>query len=103
MQTTIGSLQWFRKFVPSFLYIIRPILDKAKKAHRLGSHAIEFSKECIQAIEKVRDYVHRVPTMHHANPEALKDIYVAMGKYAFAISIWQTIGKEKPIKELLTY
>ena len=44
-----------------------------------------------------------MPTIHHANPEALKDIYVAMGKYAFAISIWQTIGEEKPVKELLTY
>ena len=97
LQRTVGTLQWFRRFVPAFSYIIKPILVQQKRAGQLGDASIKFDEECIEAIKKVQTAVNELPMMHHPKSELPKDIYLAIGNYAFATSIWQQpLGKEKP-------
>ena len=95
LQRTVGTLQWFRRFVPAFSYVIRPILHQSKRAGRLGDSSISFGDECTEAIKKVEESVNRLPLLHHPRPELPKHIYIAIGNYAFVTSIWQ----EPPDKE----
>ena len=81
LQRTIGSLNWFRKFVPAFFYVTRPVLEETKRAGRLGDSSINFDDKCIKCIEKVRDYILKLPTMHHPDPLKPKSIFVVMGNY----------------------
>lgn len=57
------TLQWFRKFIPNFSYVIRPILVIL----RATCHQINFDEKCQLAIKKdvcgttVRPYSFRIP------------------------------------------
>ena len=55
---------------------------------RLGDSAINFNEDCVKAIKTVRDYVHKIPLMAHPDPKKPKLVYIAMGIYAFAVSIY---------------
>ena len=97
IQRTVGSLQWFRRFVPAFSYMIKPILHQLKRAGRLGDACISFGDECRESIRKVEEAITRLPMLHHPRTDLAKHIYISIGNYAFATSIWQEFpDKQKP-------
>ena len=38
LQRTMGTLQWFRRFVPNFSYVVKPIQRQLVRASRIGPH-----------------------------------------------------------------
>ena len=90
IQRTMGTLQWFRRFVPNFSYVVRPIQTQLTKASNVGSESIVFDDKCIQAIKTVQDYVQKLTLLHHPDPYTYKSVFLTVGNYAFAVSVWQS-------------
>lgn len=89
LQSTIGSLQWLRRFVPSFSSIIQPLFTQLRRGMKSGNHAIEFTPECVQAIKTIESYITAVPKLHHSHANQDKNIYLVIGASAFSASIYQ--------------
>lgn len=87
VQRTVGTLQWFRKFVPNFSYVIRPALLILRAACRTQGQ-INFDDKCRLAIEQVKMCVEQLPVLVHPNSEWEKELFIACGKYAFAVSFY---------------
>ena len=87
LQKTIGSLQWFGRFVPNFTYLIKLILNQQRRANRLGGQAINFDESCKEAIRQVKHAIDQLPKLAHSIADRVKHLYVIEGDYAYAISI----------------
>lgn len=91
VQSTLGALNWFRSFVPSFSYIVRPLMKYLKSEFRNGE-AIQFSPDCIEAIRKVGDYVKSAPSRVHPIPDREKYLHIAVGSEAYSVLFAQDNG-----------
>ena len=101
IQRTIGTLQWFKRFVPNFTYHVRPILILLRHSGKLESGELAFDEKCKEAVKKIKAAVDELPLLHHADPIAVKEIYLAIGKYAFATVLYQVNGEGQ--KEVLEF
>ena len=88
IQKTVGTLQWFRPFIPNFNAITHPLTQLLRSVNRCGNK-VEFTDECQIAIQKVKDIILQQPKMVHSDATKHKEVYVTCGRQAFAVSVQQ--------------
>ena len=88
VQKTLGSLQWFHNFIPNFSYTVQHLSKLLRSENRHGNK-INFTDECRQAILSVKEIIEKLPLHAHASVEAEKEIFIAHGNLAFAVSLYQ--------------
>jgi hypothetical protein len=101
IQSTVGTLQWFRRFVPNFSYVIKPLLCAMQDAAQRQSANIDrdLREECLNAVQHVHNAVKAMPLLNHPDPTLGKTLYIIAGKYAFACSMYQ----EGPPEQILEF
>lgn len=79
-----GLFSYFRRFVPSFSKIARPLTKLLKKdAH------FEFSEECKQAFRILRDKLLESPVLSIYNPEAVTELHCDASAAGFGAILMQ--------------
>ena len=88
IQKTLGTLQWFKPFVPNFSYTVRSLTRLLRIENRNGNKVV-FTEDCKIAIETVKEAVEKLPTLRHPDPSLPKIVDMACGLEAFAVAIYQ--------------
>ena len=89
----LGLVGYYRKFVPHFSDIARPLTQLTRK-----NEGFNWSTECYKCFHMLKDYLQEAPILRYPDPTAGYILYTDASKYAYAGVLTQSIdGTDHPI------
>ena len=89
----LGLVGYYRKFVPHFSDIARPLTQLTRK-----NEGFNWSTECDKCFHMLKDYLQEAPILRYPDPTADYILYTDTSKYAYAGVLMQSIdGTDHPI------
>ena len=87
----LGLVGYYRKFVPRFSDIARPLTQLTRK-----NEGFNWSTECDKCFHMLKDYLQEVPILRYPDPTADYILYTDASKYAYVLT--QSIdGTDHPV------
>ena len=84
----LGLVGYYRKFVPNFSDITRPLTQLTRK-----NEGFNWSTECDKCFHMLKDYLQEAPILRHPDPTAYYILYTDASKYAYAGVLTQSIDE----------
>ena len=81
----LGLVGYYKKFVPRFSDIARPLTRK--------NEAFNWSTECDKCFHMLKDYLQEAPILRYVDPTADYKLYTDASKYAYAGVLTQSIDR----------
>ena len=89
----LGLLGYYRKFVPHFSDIARPLTQLTQKKERFN-----WTTECDKCFHMLKNYLQEAPILRYPDPSADYILYTDALKYAYAGILTQSIdGTDHPV------
>ena len=89
----LGLVGYYRKFVPCFSDIARPLTQLTRK-----NEGFNWSTECDKCFHMLKDYLQEAPILRYPDPTADYILYTDASKYAYAEVLTQSIdGTDHPV------
>ena len=89
----LGLVGYYRKFVPHFSDIARPLTQLTRK-----NEGFNWSTECDKCFHMLKDYLQEAPILRYPDPTADYILYTDTSKYAYAGVLTQSIdGTDHPV------
>ena len=89
----LGLVGYYRKFVPCFSDIARPLTQLTQK-----NEGFNWSTECDKCFYMLKDYLQETPILRYPDPTADYILYTDASKYAYAGVLTQSIdGTDHPV------
>ena len=89
----LGLVGYYRKFVPRFSDIARPLTQLTRK-----NEGFNWSTECDKCFHMLKDYLQEAPILRYPDPTADYILYTDASKYAYAGVLTQSIdGTDHPV------
>ena len=89
----LGLVGYYRKFVPHFSDIARPLTQLTRK-----NEGFNWSTECDKCFHMLKDYLQEAPILRYPDPTANYILYIDASKYAYAGVLTQSIdGTDHPV------
>ena len=89
----LGLVGYYRKFVPHFSDISRPLTQLTRK-----NEGFNWTTECGKCFNMLKDYLQEAPILRYPDPSADYILYTDASKYAYAGVLTQTIdGTDHPV------
>ena len=89
----LGLVGYYRKFVPQFSDIARPLTQLTQK-----NEGFNWSTECDKCFHMLKDYLQEAPILRYPDPAADYILYTDASKYAYAGVLTQSInGTDHPV------
>ena len=89
----LGIVGYYRKFVPCFSDIARPLTQLTRK-----NEGFNWSTECDKCFHMFKDYLQEAPILRYPDPTADYILYTDAAKYAYAGVLTQSIdGTDHPV------
>ena len=89
----MGLVGYYRKFVPCFSDIARPLTQLTRK-----NEGFSWSTECDKCFHMLKDYLQEAPILKYPDPAADYILYTDASKYAYAGVLTQSIdGTDHPV------
>ena len=89
----LGLVGYYRKFVPLFSDIARPLTQLTRK-----NEGFNWSTECDKCFHMLKDYLQEAPILRYLDPTADYILYTDASKYAYAGVLTQSInGTDHPV------
>ena len=89
----LGLVGYYRKFVPCFSDIVRPLTQLTRK-----NEGFNWSTECDKCFHMLKDYLQEAPILRYPDPTADYILYTHASKYAYAGVLTQSIaGTDHPV------
>ena len=89
----LGLVGYYRKFVPHFSDIERPLTQLTRK-----NEGFSWSTECDKCFHMLKDYLQEAPILRYPDPAADYILYTDASKYAYAGVLTQPIdGTDHPV------
>ena len=89
----LGLVGYYRKFVPHFSDIARPLTQLTRK-----NEGFNWSTECDKCFHMLKDYLQEAPILRYPDPTADYILYTDASKYAYAGVLTQSIdGTDHPV------
>ena len=89
----LGLVGYYRKFVPCFSDIARPLMQLTQK-----NEGFNWSTECDKCFHMLKDYLQEAPILRYPDPAADYILYTDASKYAYAGVLTQSIdGTDHPV------
>ena len=82
----LGLVGYYRKFVPHFSDIARPLTQLTRK-----NEGFNWSTECDKCFHMLKDYLQEAPILRYPDPTADYILYTDASKYAYAGVLTQSI------------
>ena len=93
MKQFLGLVSYYRKFVPCFSDIARPLTQLTRK-----NEGFNWSTECDKCFHMLKDYLQEAPILRYPDPTADYILYTDASKYAYAGVLTQSIdGTDHPV------
>ena len=84
----LGLVGYYRKFVPHFSDIARPLTQLTRK-----NEGFNWSTECDKCFHMLKDYLQEAPILRYPDPTADYILYTDASKYAYAGVLTQSIDR----------
>ena len=84
----LGLVVYYRKFVPHFSDIARPLTQLTQK-----NEGFNWSTECDKCFHMLKDYLQEAPILRYPDPTADYILYTDASKYAYAGVLTQSIDR----------
>ena len=84
----LGLVGYYRKFVPRFSDISRPLTQLTRK-----NEGFNWSTECDKCFHMLKDYLQEAPILRYPDPTADYILYTDASKYAYAGVLSQSIDR----------
>ena len=91
----LGLVGYYRKFVPRFADIARPLTTLTKK-----DIEFQWTEKCQTSFELLKDTLMKEPILTYPNPKFPYILYTDASKYAWACVLTQTLCRRKGEKEI---
>ena len=89
----LGLVGYYRKFVPCFSDMARPLTQLTRK-----NEGFNWSKECDKCFHMLTDYLQEPPILRYPEPAADYILYTDASKYTYAGVLTQSIdGTDHPV------
>ena len=88
MKQFLGLVGYYRKFVPCFSDIARPLMQLTQK-----NEGINWSTECDKCFHMLKDYLQEAPILRYPDPTADYILYTDASKYTYAGVLTQSIDR----------
>ena len=89
----MGLVGYYRKFVPCFSDIARPLTQLTRKNKRFN-----WTTECNKCFHMLKDYLQEAPILRYPDPAADYILYTDASKYTYAGVLTQSIdGTDHPV------
>ena len=89
----LGLVGYYRKFVPHFSDIARPLTQLTRK-----NEGFNWSTECDKCFHMLKDYLQEAPILRYPDPTANYILYTDASKYTYAGVLTQSIdGTDHPV------
>ena len=89
----LGLVGYYRKFVPRFSDIARPLTQLTRK-----NEGFNWSTECDKCFHMLKDYLQEAPILRYPDPTADYILYTDASKYAYAGVLTQSFdGTDHPV------
>ena len=89
----LGLVGYYRKFVPRFSDIARPLTQFTQK-----NEGFNWTTECDKCFHMLKDYLQEAPILRYLDPSADYILYTDASKYAYAGVLTQSIdGTDHPV------
>ena len=89
----LGLVGYYRKFVPHFSDIARPLTQLTRK-----NEGFNWSTECDKCFHMLKDYLQEAPILRYPDPTADYILYTDTSKYTYAGVLTQSIdGTDHPV------
>ena len=89
----LGLVGYYRKFVPCFSDIARPLTQLTQK-----NEGFNWSTECDKCFHMLKDYLQEAPILRYPDPAADYILYMDPSKYTYAGVLTQSIdGTDHPV------
>ena len=89
----LGLVGYYRKFVPCFLDIARPLTQLTQK-----NEGFSWTTECDKCFHMLKDYLQEAPILRYLDPAADYTLYTDASKYAYTGVLTQSIdGTDHPV------
>ena len=89
----LGLVGYYRKFVPCFADISRPLTKLTKK-----NEPYNWTTECDKCFHMLKNYLQEAPILRYPDPEADYTLYTDASKYAYAGVLTQKVdGTDHPV------
>ena len=89
----LGLVGYYRKFVPHFSDIARPLTQLTRK-----NEGFNWTTECDKCFHMLKDYLQEAPILRYLDPAADYILYTDASKYAYAGVLTQSIdGTDHPV------
>ena len=89
----LGLVGYYRKCVPHFSDISRPLTQLTKK-----NESFNWTTECNKCFQMLKDYLQEAPILRYPDPSTDYVLYTDTSKYAYAGILTQTInGTDHPV------
>ena len=89
----LGLVGYYRKFVPCFSDIARPLTQLTRK-----NEGFNWSTECDKCFHMLKDYLQEAPILRYPDPTADYRLYTDASKYTYAGVLTQSIdGTDHPV------
>ena len=82
----LGLVGYYRKFVPHFSDMARPLTQLTRK-----NEGFSWSTECDKCFHMLKDYLQEAPILRYPDPTADYILYTDASKYAYAGVLTQSI------------
>ena len=92
----LGLVGYYRKFVPSFSDIARPLTQLTQK-----NEGFNWTTECDKCFHMLKDYLQEAPILRYPDPTVDYILYTDASKYAYAGILTQSIdGTDHPVAQI---
>ena len=89
----LGLVGYYRRFVPHFSDIARPLTQLTRK-----NEGFNWSTECEKCFHMLKNYLYEAPILRYPDPTAEYILYTDASKYAYAGVLTQSIdGTDHPV------
>ena len=89
----LGLVGYYRKFIPCFSDIARPLTQLTRK-----NEGFNWSTECDKCFHMLKDYLQEAPILRYPDPAADYILYTDASKYTYAGVLTQSIdGTDHPV------
>ena len=93
MKQFLRLVVYYRKFVPCFSDIARPLTQLTRK-----NEGFNWSTECDKCFHMLTDFLQEAPILRYPDPAADYILYTDDSKYAYAGALTQSIdGTDHPV------
>ena len=86
----LGLVGYYRKFVPRFSDIARPLTQLTRK-----NEGFNWSTECDKCFHRLKDYLQEAPILRYPDPTADYILYTDASKYAYVGVLTQSIDGDR--------